>query len=179
MEGGLMTENIRYSVEGTLHTIDGVGTVRMKARFATGIDDLWSALTDPTRLARWYGDVQGDLREEGEFTAFVFASEWNGRGRIEKCIRPQHLRVTQWEEESAKHTVSADLVADGADTVLFFATSGMPTDLLWAYGAGWQAHLEDLGAHIAGQDPLDVSTSTGSRMDELDLIYHAMDVVAQ
>jgi uncharacterized protein YndB with AHSA1/START domain len=151
----------------------------MTARFETDIDDLWSAFSDPQRLARWYGNVQGDLREEGEFTAFVFASEWNGRGRIEKCIRPQHLHVTQWEEESAKHTITADLIAEGDRTMLVLETRGMPNDLLWAYGAGWQAHIEDLAAHIVGRDRADLSASTRSRMDELDPIYRAMEVVAQ
>jgi uncharacterized protein YndB with AHSA1/START domain len=174
-----MTENLHHSIEGSLHTIDGVGIVCMNARFVTDVDDLWSALTDPLRLARWYGNVQGDLRVEGEFTAFVFASEWDGRGHIEECVRPHHLRISQWEQEGAKHTVAADLVIDGDETILRFATSGMPTDLLWAYGAGWQAHLEDLGAHVAGQDPGDVSTSSRARMDELVPIYRAMEVMAQ
>lgn len=174
-----MTQDFGANIEGSLHTVNGVGAVQMTARFATDIDDLWSAMTDPTRLARWYGNVQGDLREGGEFSAFVFASEWDGHGRVEKCIRSQHLHVTQWEEESAKHTISADLGADGDHTILTFETRGMPTDFLWAYGAGWQAHLEDLAAHLAGQDRADLSTATRARMDELDPIYRAMDVVAQ
>src|SRR6476661_4391353 len=56
---------------GTLHipdgTADGTGTVRLEDRFDTDIDDLWSAFTDPDRLARWLGKVDGDLREGGEF----------------------------------------------------------------------------------------------------------------
>ena len=174
-----MTDDLGLSIAGTLHTVGGVGTVRMRARFETDIDDLWSAITDSQRLARWYGNVQGDLREGGEFTAFVFASEWNGRGRIEKCVRPRHLEVTHWEEESAKHALTADLVTEGDHTILAFETGGMPTDVLWAYGAGWQAHLEILGAHIAGQDRVDFSITTRSRMDELDPIYREMEVVAQ
>ncbi len=48
------------------------GVVRMQDRFDTGIDDLWSALTDPPRLARWLGEVEGDLRLGGEFRARFF-----------------------------------------------------------------------------------------------------------
>ena len=36
-------------IVGTLRTADGKGAVRMEDRFGTGIDDLWSALTDPGR----------------------------------------------------------------------------------------------------------------------------------
>jgi uncharacterized protein YndB with AHSA1/START domain len=174
-----MTEERDASVEGALHTVDGVGTVRMTARFATDIDDLWSALTEPQRLVRWYGKVQGDLRESGEFTAFVFASEWDGHGRVDSCIRPQNLQVTQWEEEGAEHVISVELVADGDHTILMLVTRGMPVDLLWAYGAGWHVHLEDLGAYIAGKDREELSTTSKARMDELVPIYRAMDVGAQ
>ena len=40
---------------GSLRSADGVGIVRIEDRYDTEIDDLWAALTDPGRLARWYG----------------------------------------------------------------------------------------------------------------------------
>jgi len=49
------------SVLGSLHSVDGEGLVRMENRLDTGIDDLWGALTDPDRLAHWYGEVEGEL----------------------------------------------------------------------------------------------------------------------
>jgi uncharacterized protein YndB with AHSA1/START domain len=52
---------------GNLLSADGVGVVRIEDRYDTTIDDLWSALTDPDRLARWHGNVEGDLRPGGEF----------------------------------------------------------------------------------------------------------------
>ena len=39
-------------IVGTLRTADGKGVVRMEDCFDTDVDDLWSALTDPGRLAR-------------------------------------------------------------------------------------------------------------------------------
>ena len=39
----------------------------------------------------------------------------------------------------------------------------MPLDLLAAYGAGIQVHVEDLVAHIAGRERCD----SGARWDEL------------
>ena len=35
---------------------------------------------------------------------------------------------------------------------------GLPVDSLPAYGAGWQAHVEDLAAHLAGREPADWRT---------------------
>ena len=72
-------------IVGSLRSADGKGIVRMEDRFDTGIDDLWSALTDAGRLGRWLGEFEGDLRLGGEFRARFFASGWEGTGRVEAC----------------------------------------------------------------------------------------------
>ncbi len=87
-------------IVGTLRTADGTGIVRMEDRFDTGIDDLWSALTDPGRLARWIGEFEGDLRLGGEFRARYFDG-WEGTGRIEACEPPRHLLVLTRHDRQA------------------------------------------------------------------------------
>jgi uncharacterized protein YndB with AHSA1/START domain len=149
----------------------------MKSRFETDINDLWSALTDPDRLARWYGKVSGDLRIGGEFTATVSGSGWDGRGRIDICVPPRRLGVTQWEEEGSETGVTAELTSDGDATILAIESRGMPVDLLWAFGCGWQTHVEDLAAHLAGQQRGDWPSSWGTRFDELAPFYREMAVV--
>jgi uncharacterized protein YndB with AHSA1/START domain len=71
-----MTSNTGPDILGSLRSADGKGIVHIEDRFETGIDELWSALTDPGRLARWYGQVEGNLRPGGEFRARVWASGW-------------------------------------------------------------------------------------------------------
>src|SRR3984957_17271575 len=73
---------------GTLRSADGKGVVRMEDRFDTDIDDLWSALIDPARLARWLGTVEGDLQVGGEYRYHFFASGSEGTGRVEECEPP-------------------------------------------------------------------------------------------
>ena len=41
------------------------GAVRIEDVFDTDIADLWSAITEPGRLARWIAAVDGDLRIGG------------------------------------------------------------------------------------------------------------------
>lgn len=172
-----MTENLGAAIEGTLHSDGGKGVVRMKSRYATDIDDLWAALTDPQRLARWYGKVDGDLRLGGEFTATVHGSGWDGRGRIDVCDPPRKLEVTMWEEEGAEHVARAELVADGDNTTLVVEVRGVPLELVWAYGAGWQAHLENLGAQLSGQDCSDWPSDSWPRWEELAPSYRETAVV--
>ena len=171
-----MTENQSPAIEATLHSLDGKGVARLKSRYETDIDDLWAALTDPNRLARWYGNVDGDLRLGGEFTAIVHGSGWDGRGRVDVCDPPRKLVVTMWEEEGEEGVVTAELVADGSHTILVIERSGMPLDRAWAYGAGWQTHLEDLGVHLAGQERSEWPSGSWPRWDELAPSYREMPV---
>ena len=48
--------------------------------------------------------------------------------------------------------IEAQLTADGGQTILVVEERGMPLDLLAAYGAGVQIHVENLAAHIAGRE---------------------------
>ena len=44
---------------GTLGIADGKGVVRVADRLDADIETVWSALTDPARLASWWGEVDG------------------------------------------------------------------------------------------------------------------------
>jgi len=159
-----MTSNDR--ILGSLRSADGKGIVRMEERFATDIEDIWSALTDPERLAHWIGEVEGDLRPGGEFRARWVSSGWEGTGRIEACEPPQRLLLTMRDAKpqpgQPEETVSeSTLAADGDQTILVVEERGLPLDLLAAYGAGVQIHVEDLAAHIAGRKPGDTEARWG------------------
>jgi hypothetical protein len=65
--------------------------------------------------------------------------------------------------ETGEHVIEVTLAADGDQTILAWEERGMPLDQLAAYGAGIQVHVEDLGAHLAGQEACDA----GARWREL------------
>jgi uncharacterized protein YndB with AHSA1/START domain len=149
-----MTGNARGGnrILGSLRSADGKGVVRMEDRFDTDIDDLWSALTDPSRLARWLGEVEGDLRLGGEYRARFFDG-WEGTGRVEACEPPRRLLVaTRSPGEADEQVIEAVLTADGDQTILVWEERGMPLNLVAPYGAGIQVHVEDLAADIAGPE---------------------------
>ena len=138
---------------GTLRSEDGKGIVRMEDRFDTDIDDLWSAITEHSRLARWYAQVDGDLRPGGEVRMLVHGSGWEGTGRIEACEPPRRLVMTNRElQEHFDVFLEATLTADGDQTILVIEARGLPLDKLPFYGVGWQIHVEDLAAHVAGRE---------------------------
>lgn len=163
-----MTNTNATRIIGSLRAEGGKGAVRMEDRLDTGIDNVWSALTDPARLIRWYGHVQADLRPGGEYRAHLHATGWEGSGRVEQCEAPRHLVVTGAEPDQQDPTVTEiTLTADGDHTLLVWEERGMPLEWVAAYGAGVQIHVEDLIAHLAGQERCEAA----ARWSELQPAY--------
>jgi len=167
-----MTSNppVGGRILGSLRSADGKGVVRMEDRFDTGIDDLWSALTDPRRLARWIGDVEGDPRLGGEFRFRFFASGSEGTGRVEVCEPPRRLLLAMALGQPEEDVIEVTLTADASQTILLWEERGMPLDLLAAYGAGVQIHVEDLAAYLAGRERVNAA----ARWNELRPAYEEM-----
>ena len=169
-----MTKNAPGGIRilGSLRSADGVGIVRLEDRFDTDVDDLWAALTEPDRLARWLGEVEGDLRPGGEFRAHYFASGWEGGGRVDVCEPPQRLLISTRSAEEPDGRIEVTLTPDGDQTVLVIEDRGVPLDDIAAYGAGDQIHVEDLAAYLAGRERCDAR----SRWQELHPGYQALAV---
>src|SRR5579862_7248690 len=102
-EGDTLTSEPRRSagIRGSLRSEAGRGFVRIEGRYDTDIDDLWSAITNPVRLARWYAKVEGDLLHGGKFSILVESDDWEGTGRVEACEAPRRLVVTTRESDES------------------------------------------------------------------------------
>jgi uncharacterized protein YndB with AHSA1/START domain len=164
---------------GALRTADGAGVVRIEDRYDTDIEDLWSALTDPERLARWYGEVEGELHEGGQFRVYLQGPDIDAVGNVDVCEPPHRLLVrTRETEQSAskgggpsfEQAVEATLSADAGQTILTIEVRGLPLAKLASYGVGWQLHAETLAGYLAGRPGPDV----GTRWGELTEFYEPM-----
>jgi uncharacterized protein YndB with AHSA1/START domain len=152
---------------GRLYAENGHGALHMESRVAATVGDVWSAITDPELLNRWYGVVEGDLRPGGEYSARVHASGWEGTGRIETC-EPSRRFVTRAAEPGGPEIrTEITLIADGDATLLVLERQGLPLKWIAAFGAGTQIHVEDLAACLAGGERCD----SDARMDELMAAY--------
>lgn len=164
----------RHRILGSLGSADGKGVVRMEDRLDVPLEEVLSAFTDPGRIACWLGEVAGDLRLGGEFRAHFFASGWEGTGRVEACEPPHRLLVRTRDadepDEGFGHAIEATLTADRDRTLLAWEEGGMPAELVAAYGAGVQVHVEDLGAYLAGGERCEAD----ARFDELFPVYEEL-----
>ena len=59
--------------------------------FATTPDDLWSAITEPERLQRWFSPVSGDLRLGGRYQI-----EGNASGSVIALHRSSGVVANVW-----------------------------------------------------------------------------------
>ena len=121
---------------GSLRSADGAGVVRIEDRYDTDIDDLWSAISDPVRLARWHGRAEGDLRLGGEFRLYLEADDIDSTGRIDACEPPRRLVVTTRETDESYRkgqgvppfdaVKEITLTADGDQTILVIEVGACP-----------------------------------------------------
>ncbi|WP_375489801.1 SRPBCC family protein [uncultured Jatrophihabitans sp.] len=156
---------------GTMRRLDDThGAVRVEDVYDTDIDDLWSAITEPQRLARWIATVEGELQVGGTVYA-RFTSTWEGPGRVDVCDKPHRLLLTMQVGTDEEAVIEAVLSAEGPRTRLVVEERGLPLEPLYKHGAGWQAHIEDLGRYLAGQ-----GSAWQDRWSQLSPVYEALEI---
>ena len=130
----------------------------------------------PDRLAQWFGEVEGELVEGGEFSVNITLAGPR-LGQVRAWEPPQHLTLVMRDPERQpgqpeQTTIEVRLAADGARTRLVWEERGMPVDLLPAYGTGIQIHVEHLGDHLGGRQLRDAEALWA----ELSPAYEALGV---
>jgi uncharacterized protein YndB with AHSA1/START domain len=157
------------AILGSMRRIDEkCGAVRVENVYDTDIADLWSAITEPDRLARWIATIEGELRVGGTVQAH-FTSGWEGPGRIDVCDPPNRLVLTMEAGTDDEGVIEAVLTTVGERTRLVVEERGLPLDVLYQHGAGWQAHVEDLGRYLRGG-----KSTWKARWEELTPAYRSL-----
>jgi uncharacterized protein YndB with AHSA1/START domain len=128
------------------------------------VSDVWDACTDPDRLGRWLGPVEGEFRPGG-----TFQLKDNAGGEILRCERPRLLHVTWVLGEGMATEVEVRLSpGDGGGTVFELEHSspaGIVDEMVRTYGpggtigigGGWDLTVLALDRHLNGV-PFDVAT---------------------
>lgn len=129
-------------------------TVVLRRTYPAPIDDVWEAITDPERIARWFLPVSGDLRPGG-----TYQLEGNAGGEIRHCEPPRRLVVT-WifvtdPTPADINEVEVRLTPDDAGgTVFELNHAAVVGKDRWdefgpgAVGVGWDLTFYGLGLHL-------------------------------
>jgi uncharacterized protein YndB with AHSA1/START domain len=138
---------------GRLERIDGRLTLVLTRTFDAPIEDVWAAITEPERLARWIGMWSGDP-ESGSVLFAMTAEGQEPPGdamEIRECTPPRRLAVTSQVGEQRWY-LDVDLSeADGVTTLAFSQPDIHPEDSL-SVGPGWEFYHDRLVAVETGGD---------------------------
>jgi uncharacterized protein YndB with AHSA1/START domain len=132
-------------------------TVLLRRTYDAAIDDVWDAITNEERLARWFVPISGDLRLGG-----TYQLEGNAGGTILVCEPPTHLKVTWvFGEDTTERDISevdVRLSAAGDRTIVELEHAAVVDPAFWerygpgAVGVGWDLTFLGLGNHLAGRE---------------------------
>lgn len=123
-------------------------TVRVACTFPVAAEDVWSAVTDPDQLNRWFLPVTGEFAVGGNYQF-----EGNAGGTIEECTKPTLLSVT-WEFAGEISWVIIRLQPAGSSTRFVLEHVAELDEVYWptygpgAAGVGWDSGLMSLAAHL-------------------------------
>ncbi|MGH3913621.1 MAG: SRPBCC family protein [Pseudonocardiaceae bacterium] len=131
---------------------DGGRTLVFHRRYPCPIEDVWSAVTDSERLARWFGSYQGVGVVGGTVALTMNAEEDTGGGpstvHIVECEPPRRLVVEIPENETASWRIALTLSPEADTTVLLFEQI-VPSEMNLAdVGPGWHWYLDRLAASL-------------------------------
>jgi uncharacterized protein YndB with AHSA1/START domain len=153
---------------------DGRTVIHFERRLPHAPERVWSALTDPAQVIRWWGELDADLRPGGSFAlrwlntdAENRSSGW--RGTLTEFDPPRLLETTgvwgssdePWGEANA--TLRWELTPDGDGTVLRFTNTlqAMPDEYRTKTLAGWHWHLDALADVLAGRPDRNLAETEG------------------
>lgn len=146
------------SPTGRRRDVGGDTFVEFIRTFRAPIEDVWAAVTESDRLARWIGSWTGDPAA-GEV---LFHMDFEGDDvpdelfRIDECEAPHRLRITTTIPFDGKPSESwqlrLDLAEAGGVTTLTFAQDVRDPQMVPSVGPGWDYYLDRMVAAESGGD---------------------------
>ena len=138
---------------GHVETTDAGRTVVIVRTFKAPIEDVWASLTEPERVARWFGTMVGEAGPGR--TVMVTMSAEQGPGaepaHILECDPPRSF-VADVGSQPVPWRVSVQLAEDDGVTTMTFvhalADDVDATDI----GPGWEFYADRLQASRDGGD---------------------------
>lgn len=152
---GEQEDHARKEAAGRLGLVetddDGRRRLEFHRSWPDPVDDVWSALTEPARMARWIGTYEGERTPGGSGT-FTMTHEKEPVGEpmtIVECDPPRRL-VVSWVGQD-DWCVEVDLWSEGERAVLRFRQVFAPDADIGDIAAGWHWYLDRLDAEVGGR----------------------------
>ncbi|MGY6653117.1 SRPBCC family protein [Amycolatopsis sp. TRM77291] len=128
--------------------------LELRREYPDPIEDVWSALTESERTARWIGTWTGEAGVGNTIMLSMTAEEGSepGPAVIHECDPPKRLVMDLHNTGEPTWRVELTLTPRGEGTVLDFVHRMPKPD--WDtsdIAKGWHFYLDRLGASLAGE----------------------------
>jgi uncharacterized protein YndB with AHSA1/START domain len=134
---------------------DGRQRLEFRRSWPDPIEDVWTALTEPERLARWIGVYEGERGAGGTGTFAMTHEQGDPVGEpttILECDPPRRLVVEWVQQDTEAWRIDLDLWAENGRTVLRFVQVFPAGADVTDFAMGWHWYLDKLGAEIEGRE---------------------------
>jgi uncharacterized protein YndB with AHSA1/START domain len=136
---------------------EGADTLVWRREYPDAVEDVWAAITEPDRLARWIGTWTGEPRVGGT-VSFVMTGEVDAGGEVGDpqdvtilaCDPPRHLAVALRESETRQWYLDLTVEPHGDGAVLLFAQRLVEGIRREDVESGWRWYLDRLAASLHG-----------------------------
>jgi uncharacterized protein YndB with AHSA1/START domain len=128
------------------------GRLQFRRSWPDPVGGVWSALTQPDRMARWPGTYEGERRVGGSGTFTMTHEEEKVVGEpmtILECDPPRRL-VVDWSGQEDWRVALDPSTEDGRTVLLFTQVFAPGTDVA-DVATGWHWHLDELDAAVSGR----------------------------
>ena len=149
-----MTEDLDTRRGVVITEDDGRQRLEFRRSWPDPIGDVWSALTEPDRLARWIGVYQGERRVGGTGTFAMTHEEGEHAGEpttIVECDPPRRLVIEWVQQETENWSVALDLWTEEGRTVLSFVQMFPAGADVVDMAMGWHWYLDKFDAEVSGR----------------------------
>ncbi|TQN40974.1 uncharacterized protein YndB with AHSA1/START domain [Blastococcus colisei] len=135
---------------------DGRQRLEFRRSWPDPIEDVWGALTEPDRLARWIGRYDGARDVGATGTFFMTHEQGEPVGEpmtVVECEPPRRLVVEWIQQETEDWSVALDLWTEDGRTWLRFVQVFPAGADVTDFAMGWHWYLDKFGAEVSG-DPV-------------------------
>ncbi|TFV80146.1 SRPBCC family protein [Blastococcus sp. CT_GayMR20] len=149
-----MTEHLGTRRGTVTREDDGRQRLEFRRSWPDPIEDVWSALTEPHRLARWIGRYEGERRAGGTGTFVMTQEEGEHAGdptTILECDPPRRLVVEWVQQETENWRVALDLWSEDGRTWLSFVQVFPAEADVADMAMGWHWYLDKLDSVLGGR----------------------------
>jgi uncharacterized protein YndB with AHSA1/START domain len=134
---------------GTFKRRDDHIDVRFERHYPRPVETVWSALTDPARLADWMGVSEVEPRVGGRFHMMADGPH-PMTGRVLVWEPPQVLELTWSNADAPESIVRYELTPEPNGTRLIFTHRGIPYGSSALMLPGWHNYFARLSSLLGG-----------------------------